>query len=110
MTSASHGVVPGGHARTDPHMDAYMAAGELLKALSAPVRVAIVTLLSDGPHCVHEIVASLGVAQPLVSQHLRVLRAAGIVGSQRRGREVAYHLVDHHVGRIVADAVAHAQE
>lgn len=89
---------------------AYAAAGELLKALSAPVRVAIVMLLSAGPRCVHELVDELGVAQPLVSQHLRVLRAAGLVAGQRQGREVAYHLTDDHVGHIVADAVAHAQE
>lgn len=90
---------------------AYSAAGELLKALSAPLRIEIVMLLSErGAQCVHELVDVLGVAQPLASQHLRVLRSAGVVVAQRRGREVAYSLADEHVARIVADAVSHVQE
>jgi DNA-binding transcriptional ArsR family regulator len=86
------------------------AAGDLLRALAAPVRIAIVTRLQAGPHCVHEIVASVGVPQPLVSQHLRVLRGAGVVRGERRGRTIAYSLIDEHIGHIVADAVSHAKE
>ena len=88
----------------------YEAAGELLRALAAPVRIAIVTELARGPQCVHDLVDALGVAQPLVSQHLRVLRGAGVVRGARRGREIAYSLVDEHVAHIVADAVLHAGE
>jgi DNA-binding transcriptional ArsR family regulator len=91
-------------------IDGYEAAGELLRALAAPVRIRIVTELADGPRCVHELVETLGVAQPLVSQHLRVLRGAGIVRGSRRGREIAYALTDDHVAHIVADAVSHAKE
>ena len=91
--------------------DPFADAGELLKALAASVRIAIVTHLhTDGPKCVHELVDSLQVAQPLVSQHLRILRSAGIVEGRRRGREVVYAIVDEHVAHIVADAVAHVQE
>ena len=88
----------------------YAGAGELLRALSAPIRVAIVTELADGERCVHELVDKLGAAQPLVSQHLRVLRRAGVVRGFRRGREIAYSLVDGHVAHIVADAICHAGE
>ncbi|MPZ25039.1 MAG: metalloregulator ArsR/SmtB family transcription factor [Micromonosporaceae bacterium] len=88
----------------------YEAAGDLLRALASPIRVAIVTELATGQRCVHELVDSLGVAQPLVSQHLRVLRGAGVVRGARRGREIAYSLVDEHVAHIVADAVSHARE
>jgi DNA-binding transcriptional ArsR family regulator len=90
--------------------ESYEAAGELLRALAAPIRVAIVTELAAGHRCVHELVDSLGVAQPLVSQHLRVLRGAGVVKGSRRGREIAYSLVDEHIAHIVADAVSHAGE
>ena len=89
---------------------AYESAGELLRALAAPIRVAIVAELSHGERCVHELVAQLGAAQPLVSQHLRVLRGAGVVRGARRGREIAYSLVDSHVADIIADAVSHARE
>jgi DNA-binding transcriptional ArsR family regulator len=89
---------------------AYEAAGELLRALAAPVRIAIVTELVQGPRCVHEIVDSVGAPQPLISQHLRVLRGAGVVRGERRGREIAYSLTDEHIGHIVADAISHARE
>jgi len=90
--------------------DGYEAAGELLRALAAPLRIGIVTQLAAGPRCVHELVDALGAPQPLVSQHLRVLRGAGVVRGARRGREIAYSLLDEHVAHIVADAVTHAKE
>ncbi|GAA4961894.1 ArsR/SmtB family transcription factor [Actinoplanes utahensis] len=90
--------------------EAYESAGALLRALSAPIRVAIVVELAVGEQCVHDLVERLGAPQPLVSQHLRVLRGAGVVRGVRRGREIAYSLVDEHVAHIVADAVSHARE
>jgi DNA-binding transcriptional ArsR family regulator len=39
-----------------------------------------------------------------------VLRAAGLVSTERRGREIAYSLSDDHVAHIVNDAIVHAQE
>ncbi len=86
------------------------AAGELLRALSAPVRLAIVAELADGSRCVHELVTVAGVSQSLVSQHLRVLRGAGLVVADRRGREMAYRLTDTHVAHIVLDALKHSEE
>lgn len=86
------------------------AAGELLKVLAAPVRIAILLQLRQSHRCVHELVDALGVPQPLVSQHLRVLKSAGAVDGERHGREVVYRLVDEHLAHIVADAVAHAEE
>ncbi|MFD0362850.1 ArsR/SmtB family transcription factor [Nocardia sp. GCM10030253] len=85
-------------------------AGELLRALAAPVRIAIVLQLRESPRCVHELVDALGVTQPLVSQHLRILKSAGVVHGERSGREVLYELVDDHLAHIVVDAVAHAEE
>ncbi|KZS76352.1 transcriptional regulator [Mycobacterium kansasii] len=86
------------------------AAGELLRALAAPVRIAIVLQLRESQRCVHELVDALGVPQPLVSQHLKILKAAGVVTGERSGREVLYRLADHHLAHIVVDAVAHASE
>jgi DNA-binding transcriptional ArsR family regulator len=83
-------------------------ASDLLKTLAAPVRLALLVVLAAGARCVHELVDELGVSQPLVSQHLRVLRAAGLVAGARHHRQVDYHLVDGHVAHIVRDALAHA--
>jgi len=85
-------------------------AAELLRTLGNPVRLAIVHELSYGERCVHELVEVTGVSQPLVSQHLRVLRGARLITGSRRGREVAYRLADDHVARLVADALDHAAE
>lgn len=94
--------------RVDPA--AYDAAAALLKALVAPIRLALVDLLSETPRCVHELVEALDAPQPLVSQHLKVLRSASLVATTRRGREVVYRLADDHVAHVVRDAVAHARE
>jgi ArsR family transcriptional regulator, zinc-responsive transcriptional repressor len=111
--------VPGGHehagpAHTDfpapPPREILDGAGELLRALAAPVRIAIVLQLHASQRCVHELVDALGVPQPLVSQHLKILKAAGVVAGERSGREVLYRLADHHLAHIVVDAVAHAGE
>lgn len=102
-------------ARTAPpapivHPHTLTDAGELLRALAAPVRIAIVLQLRAGERCVHELVDSLGVTQPLISQHLRVLKTARVVQGERRGREVVYRLADDHLAHIVVDAVAHVEE
>ena len=86
------------------------AAGEILRALAAPVRIAIVLQLRESQRCVHELVDALDVPQPLVSQHLRILKSAGVVAGERSGREVMYRLVDHHLAEIVVAAVTHAAE
>jgi DNA-binding transcriptional ArsR family regulator len=86
------------------------AASELLKALASPVRLGIVRELASGGRRVHELVDTLGVSQPLVSQHLRVLRASRIVTARRQAREIEYALADEHVAHIVLDAIRHAGE
>lgn len=86
------------------------AAGDLLRALSAPLRIAIVLQLRDGPRCVHELVDALGVTQPLVSQHLKVLKSSGVVSALRQGREMRYELLDEHLLSIVEAAIDHAGE
>ncbi len=103
------------HVRTEAELTEstpadYEQAGELLRALAAPLRIAIVMELAEGPKYVHQIVEVLGVTQPLVSQHLRVLRGAGIVRGTRSGREISYSLIDDHIAHIVTDAVNHARE
>ncbi|MFF0818266.1 ArsR/SmtB family transcription factor [Rhodococcus sp. NPDC003318] len=93
-----------------PGRETLDTAGDILRALAAPVRIAIVLQLHEAQRCVHELVDALGVTQPLISQHLRVLKSAGVVRGERSGREVVYRLVDDHLAHIVVDAVAHAEE
>ena len=98
------------HATPAQTMRDLQPAAELLRALSNPFRLAIVDALGSEPRCVHELVDRVDASQPLVSQHLRVLRGARLVSTERRGKEVVYTLSDDHVSHIVSDAIRHAQE
>jgi ArsR family transcriptional regulator, zinc-responsive transcriptional repressor len=82
-------------------------AAALLKALAHPLRLHLLQELASGPRCVHELVEATGSSQPLVSQHLRVLRGADVLVTERRGREIAYSLADTHIAHIVLDAIEH---
>jgi len=63
-----------------------------LAALGDPTRQAIVELLADGPRPVGEIAAELPVSRPAVSQHLKVLKDAGLVVDRPVGTRRLYQL------------------
>jgi ArsR family transcriptional regulator len=64
-----------------------------LKALGHPVRLGIALRLAVEPEtCACDFAEVFGVRQPTVSQHLRVLREAGLVTTQRRGTQICYSL------------------
>ena len=67
-------------------------AAALVKVLDSKTRLEILLLLAEEEMVVHQLVAELEKSQPLISQHLRVLRSAGLVSSSRKGREVLYAL------------------
>ena len=67
---------------------------EVLKTLANPRRLAILHRLAQGPCEVGRLAEDLDLTQPNVSQHLAVLRSAGIVEADRDGREVRYRLTD----------------
>src|ERR1051325_8918256 len=90
-----------------PARDVLDTAGDLLRALAAPVRIAIVLQLRESARCVHDLVDALAVPQPLVSQHLRILKSAGVVAGERSGREVMYRLVDHPLRHLAVPARDH---
>jgi ArsR family transcriptional regulator len=67
---------------------------EVMRTLASPRRLEILHRLSTGPREVRRLAEDLGLSQPNVSQHLAVMRAAGIVDADRDGREVRYRLAD----------------
>ncbi len=68
------------------------SCAEALKALADPTRLAIVRQLMIESKYVHQINEELDVEQTLLSHHLKVLREAGIVESQRDGKAMLYRL------------------
>ncbi len=81
-------------------MDKVEKLVDIFKALSDPTRLRLVKLLNDcppgvckgGPLCVNALANQLGVTQSAVSQHLRILRQAGLVSGDRRGSFMHYSL------------------
>jgi ArsR family transcriptional regulator, arsenate/arsenite/antimonite-responsive transcriptional repressor len=67
---------------------------KVMRALSDSNRVKIIKLLQQREMCVCEIQAALGIAQPTVSKHLKVLENAGLVGRKKEGLWVNYFLTD----------------
>ncbi len=65
---------------------------QTFKALSNETRQKILGFLKNGPLSVNEIVAQTDLAQPTVSHHLNLLKQAGIVVTQRRGKQIYYSL------------------
>lgn len=79
--------------RTEKHVDDPRAA--LLRELADPLRLRVVDRLGqEGPSTVSELAGVLEVPLPLLSNHLRRLREAGIVRVERTGRHAVYDLAD----------------
>jgi DNA-binding transcriptional ArsR family regulator len=81
-------------------VDAYLQAG--LDALGDGTRMAIFQRLSHGPLAVHELAEKLPVSRPAVSQHLRVLKDAGLVTDSKAGTRRLYQLDPEGVARLRA--------
>jgi ArsR family transcriptional regulator len=67
---------------------------EICAGLADQNRIMILYELSPGPKSVSELCVSLGMAQSLVSRHLKVLRERGMVTTERRGTQIIYSLGD----------------
>lgn len=65
---------------------------EFAKALADETRQQIMRICCCRPLSVSEIVNQIGVTQPTVSHHLKILRDAGLVKVERRGKEIYYSL------------------
>ncbi|GAA1508326.1 ArsR/SmtB family transcription factor [Nocardioides humi] len=80
-----------------------------LQALATPSRLLILDRLRRGPRTVGDLVDSIGMEQPAVSQQLRVLRNLGLVTGNREGRTIVYELYDDHVAQLLDQALDHAE-
>jgi DNA-binding transcriptional ArsR family regulator len=74
--------------------------GVVLDALGDPTRRQIFESLKSGPRSVGELAAGLPVSRPAVSQHLRVLKAAGLVSDRKDGTRRVYRIEPDGVARV----------
>jgi len=74
---------------------------QFFRALAHPTRIRVLEILARGDRTVQELQDALGLAQPLVSQQLAVLRNQGIVAAVKEGLSVRYSLRDPLVGELL---------
>ena len=67
----------------------------MFNAIAEPQRRAILEVLAGDERSVNDVVNALGLAQPSISKHLRVLREVGLVRSRRDGRQIWYRTIAH---------------
>jgi DNA-binding transcriptional ArsR family regulator len=87
VTTKSAAALPAAAHRLAGERDVIEAARRVHRALGDTNRLDLVRRLAQGPATVSELIESTGLSQPLVSWHLRRLRSAGLVTSERSGRE-----------------------
>jgi ArsR family transcriptional regulator len=83
----------------------YQASANLFKTLAHPARLAILAILRDGEQCVCHMEAMLKLRQAYISQHLKILKDAGIVSDRRDGWNIYYHVARPEIFEVIDNMV-----
>lgn len=83
---------------------------ETFRLLGDPTRLRILLFCLAAPQAVGDIARNLDLSQTLVSHHLRLLRGARLVRSERQARRVFYEVADSHVSTMLIDMANHIAE
>jgi DNA-binding transcriptional ArsR family regulator len=97
-------------ARTAADVERTQELADVFRLLGDNSRLRIALFCLDRPRAVTEVSEGLGLGVSLVSHHLRLLRAARLLRSERRGRQVLYLTADEHVRCVLLDMVEHVDE
>lgn len=87
-------------------MEIYYTASQLFKVLMHPTRLAILNMLRDGEQCVCHMESAFGLRQAHISQHLMVLRDAGLVSDRRDGWNNFYRVIRPEIYQVIDAANA----
>ncbi|MCS7097525.1 MAG: metalloregulator ArsR/SmtB family transcription factor [Candidatus Methanomethyliaceae archaeon] len=85
-------------------MSIFRKKAKIFKALADPVRLNILELLRDGEKCVCEITPQIGLPQPIVSKHLKLLKNCGILKDRHVGNKRLYSVTDQAIFNVI-DAI-----
>ncbi|MEF9918436.1 MAG: metalloregulator ArsR/SmtB family transcription factor [Eubacterium sp.] len=91
-------------------MDTEIFSVKILKAMGHPIRLKIVNFLLDKPHCVCELKENLDFSQPNLSQHLKILKEAGIIDSEKIGVQTHYHVCLKNTKKLIDATTAMSEE
>lgn len=105
---SEHSLAAGTRAAAD--IDRTQELADVFRLLGEHSRLRIALFCLDRPRAVTEISDGLGLGITLVSHHLRLLRAAKLLRSERRGRQVLYLTADEHVRCVLLDMIEHVGE
>ena len=83
---------------------------QLGKGIGSSARYQIIELLLKGPLTVGEVVKSVKLSQPAVSQHLKTLKACQLVSDQKRGKEVFYSVNVSHMAALLKHFVTNVNK
>ena len=83
---------------------------ETFRLLGDPSRLRILLYCLQSPRSVGDIAKSLNLSQTLVSHHLRLLRGARLVRSERQAKQIFYEVADAHVSTMLIDMASHIVE
>ena len=89
---------------------AYARAAEVYRVLGDPTRVKIIDQLLHQELCTSDLAEMVGLSEPAVSQHLRLLRVQRVVTSHRHGQRVFYALDDDHVRDLLELTMEHVED
>jgi ArsR family transcriptional regulator len=82
---------------SDLQQEIALLHAQVCQGLADPKRILILYALADGPRRVTDLADALGVPQPTVSHHLKILRERGLVVAEQEGTAVYYALADERV-------------
>lgn len=77
---------------------------EVFKALADPTRLIILSFLKHGERCICEIIPHTGKSQPNVSQHVKVLKNAGLITERKDGTRLMLSVADERVFSLIDTA------
>jgi ArsR family transcriptional regulator len=80
----------------------YELSAQIFKALSHPIRLQMVDVLSDDECCVTDVMTALKISQSTTSQHLLILKNSGIIYPEKHGTKTCYKVANELTGEIIA--------
>lgn len=95
---------------TSPEDQQIAAVADMFHLLGDPTRLKIVYSCLQEMRSAGAIAEETGASASLVSHHLRLLKAARLVRSERRGRQIFYVAADHHIRHVLGDMIDHLNE
>ncbi len=96
--------------RKELEMDMLERAARTLRVMAHPMRLKMAELLLDESFAVGELAEAVGLPPAAVSQHLNIMRAHGVVQSERSGRSVFYEVINPQAKYMIDCLRTHSKE